>query len=387
MKELALLLSSVAGIGVSIAQPCGSRYLDSLFISATVQTVQFGQNTDYAGNPVALFADVYTPTGDTANDRAAIIYVHGGGFVGGTRNDANITRLCTQLAKKGYVVASIDYRIGVLDTTNAEKGKAQLRAVQDLNAFVRSAKAASAVFRIDTTKILITGGSAGGATILAKAFLDYAELPSYMDTTGVGTLEGASNSLSNTTDVFAAYSLWGAVGDTTWIQPGDIPVGAIQSIFDPCIPWDFGPSCNVPGYSVFGSRSIHTRATNLGIPTTLHGFQSSQHDLGMDSIPFQDTTIMLLSTFYYDLMCTPSMVIAEDPGAMNVLVYPNPFHDRIQVSPPQDVRSFSLVDHLGRTVYTGDPVWTQDLSGLPTGIYVLRMGGANSTTSVVLVKE
>jgi len=388
MRKLLLLITLVLSIKTSYSQPCGARYLDSIFATVNVTTVPFGQNYDYLGNMVNLFADIYTPNGDVATNRAAIIYVHGGGFVGGTRNDVNITRLCNQLAKKGYVVASIDYRLGVPDTTNLQKGKAQLRAIQDLNAFVRYAKANSATVKIDTTKILISGGSAGGATILAKAFLDYSEFPFYIDTTGVGTLEGISNNLSNSNNVYAAYSLWGAVGDTIWIQPGDIPVGCIQSILDPCIPWNFGPSCNVPGYSVYGSNSINKRATSLGIPTTLHGFQSSQHDLGMDSIPFQDTTVMLLSTFYYNLMCGSNIGISENSNTLPIIIYPNPASTTINISFPSNTNyQIQIINTFGEILLTMQNQKSIDISQFPEGIYFIKIDQDNHTYFKKIIKQ
>ncbi|MBE2247396.1 MAG: alpha/beta hydrolase fold domain-containing protein [Candidatus Competibacteraceae bacterium] len=317
------------------AQNCGPRYLDSVFTTVNMQTVVFGQNYDYQGNLITLEADIYYPAGDTASHRAAIIYMHGGGFVQGIRNTPKIIRLCRKLAKKGYVVASIDYRLGVADNSNEEMGRAQVRAQQDLNAFIRYAKANAATAKIDTNHIFLSGGSAGGASILVKAFMDISELPAYVDTTGLGDLEGTSNLLHNSSDVFAVYALWGAVFDTLWIQSGDIPVGCVQSIYDPCIPWNSGLSCNVSGYTIYGANAIYQRAKNIGIPTTIHGYISSQHDLGLDSIPFQDSTIMFMSSFFYDLMCSEALSQSDLESDFQVLsLYPNPSTGYIKVEWP-----------------------------------------------------
>lgn len=277
------------------------RYKDELFSSVTKSTIQFDQQPDYQGNSVILYADLYQPSGDNSTSRAAIIYVHGGGFTGGTRDGGNITYLCEELAKCGYVAASIDYRVGVADTTSTAKGKAQVRAIQDLRSFIRFAKANAAITKIDPTRIFITGSSAGGATVLATAYMDYAERPAYIDTTGVGGLEGKGNLNGNNTLVKAVYSMWGAVGDTSWIKQGDIPVACIQSMNDPCIPWNYMSStCNTPGYGSYGSNSLNKRAKNLGIQSTLYGFNSDVHDLGM-TFPYIDTTITQMTNFLYPL--------------------------------------------------------------------------------------
>lgn len=64
-----------------------------------------------------------------------------GSFVGGTRNDAVMTRLCQEFARRGYVTATASYRLGVsIGITNpldAEFAKAAIRATQDAKAAVR----------------------------------------------------------------------------------------------------------------------------------------------------------------------------------------------------------------------------------------------------------
>lgn len=278
------------------------RYQDALFTTATKATVQFDVQPNYLGIPTTLLADVYQPSGDVSTNRAAIIYVHGGGFVGGTRDGGEQPYFCTQLAKKGYVVASIEYRLGYADLNSSyQQGQAQLRGVQDVNSFIRFTKQNAALYKIDPNKIFICGSSAGGAAVLASAFLDYNEQPAYTDTVGVGPYAGKGNLNGQTTKTKAVYSMWGAVTDTLWIKSGDIPVGAIQSINDPCIPWNSVPSsCQIPGTATYGSNAISTRAKNLGIYTTVHGYNSNVHSLGLE-FPNIDITISKMSGFFYPL--------------------------------------------------------------------------------------
>ena len=52
------------------------------------------------------------PASDTRAQRPAMVMIHGGGFKGGNRNDKKgIIEWSTQLAARGYVAVSIDYRI------------------------------------------------------------------------------------------------------------------------------------------------------------------------------------------------------------------------------------------------------------------------------------
>jgi acetyl esterase/lipase len=82
----------------------------------------------------------------------AVLCIHGGGFRAGTRDSYD--GLCIKLAQRGYVAATITYRL-------APKYKFPA-AVQDSKAAVRWLRANAAAFKINPDKIGVTGGSAGG---------------------------------------------------------------------------------------------------------------------------------------------------------------------------------------------------------------------------------
>ena len=61
-----------------------------------------------------LYMDLYMPpVGDTVDMRPAIIFMHGGAFLSGSRHDEVMVALCDSFAHLGYVAASIDYRLGM----------------------------------------------------------------------------------------------------------------------------------------------------------------------------------------------------------------------------------------------------------------------------------
>jgi acetyl esterase/lipase len=66
-------------------------------------------NTD----PVNLYMDIFQPTGDTLSQRPLVIIAFGGGFLSGSKDHWSIRLLCQNLAKRGYVTAAIDYRLGM----------------------------------------------------------------------------------------------------------------------------------------------------------------------------------------------------------------------------------------------------------------------------------
>ena len=82
----------------------------------------------------------------------AILCIHGGGFRAGKRESYD--NLCVKLAERGYVAATITYRLAPKHQFPA--------AVQDTKAAVRWLRANAQRYNIDPAKIGVTGGSAGG---------------------------------------------------------------------------------------------------------------------------------------------------------------------------------------------------------------------------------
>jgi acetyl esterase/lipase len=125
----------------------------------------------FAGD-VESFADlVYsTPPGyrplhlDLYKQRSAIqprplvIYIHGGGWQGGhTRHSgafANWPEVLASLAARGYVVASLEYRLSGEATFPA--------AIQDVKNAIRWLRLEADQFGIDPLRVVVWGGSAGG---------------------------------------------------------------------------------------------------------------------------------------------------------------------------------------------------------------------------------
>jgi acetyl esterase/lipase len=107
-----------------------------------------------------LTLDLYLPpkAKQTNAGAPAIVFVHGGGWVGGhTRHSGafeNWPGVLASLAAKGYVVASVSYRLsGEAPSPAAE---------QDIKSAVRWLRGNAAGYGIDKQHIGIWGGSAGG---------------------------------------------------------------------------------------------------------------------------------------------------------------------------------------------------------------------------------
>lgn len=105
--------------------------------------------------------DLYLPAPLPAGKLApALVWIHGGGWTGGTKNEARATNVCTTLASAGYVVVSIDYRLGT---------GAWPTNLYDCKNAVRFLRANAAKYRLDPDRIAVAGGSAGGHLALMVA--------------------------------------------------------------------------------------------------------------------------------------------------------------------------------------------------------------------------
>jgi acetyl esterase/lipase len=118
----------------------------------------------------------------------AVLCIHGGGFRAGTRDGYD--DLCMQLAKRGYVAATITYRLSPKYKFPA--------AVHDTKAAVRWLRANAATYKINPDKIGVTGGSAGGH--LAQFLAVTAHVPEF---------EGAGGNPEQSSSVACVVNFFG----------------------------------------------------------------------------------------------------------------------------------------------------------------------------------
>ena len=145
------------------------RYRDDIFSAVTkTSDIVYGTAPDRQGNPVTLRLDVYQPTGDTVTKRPLIVWVHGGSFRAGTKTSAELVDEATTFAKKGYVSASISYRLSSsgCPPIDGECVQAIYDANADAQTAIRFLRSVASTYRIDPSRIAIGGTSAGAITAL-----------------------------------------------------------------------------------------------------------------------------------------------------------------------------------------------------------------------------
>ena len=112
MKQTAILLILVLLNTNSFAQ-CNGRYQTELFNSVNQITVNYSDVYTDSYHEM----DIYMPDGDTEINRPVVLYMHGGSFYGGTKTMTDCIDFCTSMAKRGYVAASLNYRLSNIQAT------------------------------------------------------------------------------------------------------------------------------------------------------------------------------------------------------------------------------------------------------------------------------
>jgi len=294
---------------LTVSQLSAQRYLTPQFDVQVTSDVVYGQNYEVlTGAPVLkdLLMDVYEPEGDTDPSRPLIILAHAGSFLPkglntlpfGTKTDSANVEICSEFAKRGYVCASIDYRLGwnPLAPTQVDRAQsiiqATFRAAQDMVTAVRFFArdgATTNTYRTDSTRVVVGGNNSGGYMALTAGYLNRPEefqLFKFLDDNGMpfvleareGNLDGSGGNpaLQNyshpgySTDIRMVLNLGGGLGDSTWIDPTDKPtLVSFQEVNNPLTPYKTAvvivTSTGDPIVEVSGGGTLHPYIDREGI--------------------------------------------------------------------------------------------------------------------------
>lgn len=230
------------------------RYRDSVFTNVDIASdIVYGAAPNYLGTSISLKLDMYTPRGDNATKRPAIVWVHGGGFGGGDKLMPEIVDESTVFAQKGYVNAAIDYRVTpqvCITPPNAACDIAMTRVMHDAMAAVRFLRKNAALYGVDTNRIAIAGTSAGAITALNVAY----------NPTDVGT----SGNPGYPSTVGAAVSLSGSL-QLGAPDAGEAPSLLFHGTADPEVPyaWAQATQLAVLSAGIMGSMTSWPGAKHI----------------------------------------------------------------------------------------------------------------------------
>ena len=195
-------------------------------------------NSDPFAIPLKL--DVYYPEND-ASTRPVFMFIHGGGFTGGTKTKPEIVEMGNFYASRGWVFVSIDYRTteelgslqglsqqdvmaryrglapqewieygiqGAEKTKELQQSVAMYMAQRDAKAALRWIVANSNIYEIDTDLITVGGASAGAVTAIALGISNLESFKDEISVTDDPTL--SSTNLNEAYEVKSMVYFWGS---------------------------------------------------------------------------------------------------------------------------------------------------------------------------------
>ncbi|MGY5846583.1 alpha/beta hydrolase [Salegentibacter sp. HM20] len=246
------------------------------FIDETFQLQPTKTHTYATKDGQALQLDVYMPAKDSLQQRPLIIFMHGGGFAGGTRTNEAEVKFAESAAKRGYVAVQISYRLtrkGQSFGCDFEaEGKMQTfrLAAEDFMDALNFMISEKEKFGIDPEKIIVGGSSAGAEAVLNAV---YNERLMFKDLVGYENFSFAG-----------VFSLAGAIVDARYItEENAIPGVFFHGPEDNLVPYATGPHhwCDrdKPGYIILdGSRTITEKLRKLGASYMLYSFEGGKHE-------------------------------------------------------------------------------------------------------------
>ena len=232
-----------------------------------------------------LQMDIYIPEFiPKGNALPTLVWMHGGGFSAGVRDNKHEVQLCEKAVEEGFVAVSISYRLLRKGTDTAfgcdcpaETKEAVFKAAAiDYMDAVRYLIDHHQELNIHPKQLIAGGSSAGAEAILSAVYMpSYYGLEAYKDISFAGV-----------------FSLAGALVHLDEIKKGhSIPTVVFHGIADNLVPYSKASHhyChpNQAGYLVLnGSDKIIDRLDRLGESYLFYSYHKGRHEIS--GVPFED---------------------------------------------------------------------------------------------------
>ena len=171
---------------------------------------------------IPLKLDVYKPNNNTKS-RPVYMFIHGGGFIGGSKQALNIKALADYYSSRGWVFVAIDYRLrddfGTVPQEWLDYAEnipsiqvAQYLAIypaqRDAKAALRWIVANSNTYNINTNYITVGGSSAGAITAITAGISAQDDFKNELSTMQDPSLESTNTQETYTIKTIIDY--WGS---------------------------------------------------------------------------------------------------------------------------------------------------------------------------------
>jgi para-nitrobenzyl esterase len=383
-----LMLLWTASIAAQTVCSTPGIYIDKTF-TVTKTTVEYGANINGLGQNQKLNMDIYAPNNDPSISRPVMILAFGGSFIFGTRADMEAT--AREFATRGYVAASIDYRLhsilqGLPDSTQYFAIVA--RAMQDMKASIRWFRknaASTNTYKIDTNKIFSGGLSAGAITAILAATIDETDpIPATIRTqiNNLGGFEGNSGNSGYSSSVAGVLNFSGGIYSLDWLDKSDPPISSMQGDADATVPYNFGLALGI--VPINGSGRIHPRLNNIGIPNMLVTVPGGGHTDIYTAAQFQASRDEFTSKgypFFKNIICNTNVSTEEVFSTRKMELFPNPSTGEFTIKFEEDftgeIQILDLAGAIKNTIQVSTTKFFPISSSLSAGMYILKGKGVD----------
>lgn len=267
MKKLILIGLFLLSFSISAQQ----RFTDDSFQLKATETKTYATK-----NGEALKLDIYQPENDTMQQRPLIIFMHGGGFSGGTRTNPAEVKFAETAARKGYVAVQISYRLTRkgqsfgCDYEASGKIETFKLAAEDFMDAVNFMVKNQEEYKIDPSKIIVGGSSAGAEAVLNAVYNERLMFEDF--------------SKYENFDFAGVFSLAGAIVDARYItKENALPGVFFHGTEDNLVPYASGPHhwCDRDqrGYIILdGSKTITEKLRKLNSSYLVYSFEGGKHE-------------------------------------------------------------------------------------------------------------
>jgi acetyl esterase/lipase len=162
VKEATLVTTTenvAAPVNVTVVNEQDSvQYLTPAYEVSVKKDILYASKKNESDAEEPLKLDLYQPSGDDNKQRPVFMFIHGGGYSGGGKYDAEV--FSTGLAKRGYAVLSVDYRLKKDPSSNFSRTLTD--ACEDIDDVITWVNEHAEDYGLDNKRIAIGGDSAGG---------------------------------------------------------------------------------------------------------------------------------------------------------------------------------------------------------------------------------
>ncbi len=252
-----------------------------------------------------LYMDVYEPAAGSERtvdgiEKPTIIFMFGGGFIEGTRDDEGYDKWFKQLTDNGFRVISIDYRLGLKGSTKV--GVAQVNvldkaihmAVEDLFSATNYIIENAPQLGVDPSNIVISGSSAGAISVMQ------AEYEISRGTSWASVLPDGFNYAGVMSFAGAIFSREGKVD----FKKTPCPTLMLHGTSDDLVPYK---QIKVFNLGFFGAGKLIDRYKKYGLNYNMYHFIGNGHEIAGS----MDKTLDLQMKFILNNVMLKKMRIVE----------------------------------------------------------------------------